>query len=72
MTREDVKKQLAKSAMKCDRITVRSLPFLLGLILLPIGVITVLQGAPKLISAWILIIAQLLTNFSIVKEKDDR
>ena len=58
--------------MKYDRITVRPLPFLLSVILLPIGVITVLQGAPKLISAWILIIAQLLTNFSIVKEKDDR
>ena len=56
--------------MKYDRIIVRSLPFLLGVILLPIGVITVLQGAPKLVSAWILIIAQFLTNFSIVKEKD--
>ena len=58
--------------MKYDRIIVRSLPFLLGVILLPIGVITVLQGAPKLISVWILIIAQLLTNFSIVKEDDNR
>ena len=58
--------------MKYDRIIVRSLPFLLSVILLPIGVITVLQGAPKLISAWILIIAQFLTNFSIVKEKDDK
>nr|DAQ97848.1 MAG TPA: hypothetical protein [Caudoviricetes sp.] len=58
--------------MKYDRIIVRSLPFLLGVILLPIGVITVLQGAPKLISVWILIIAQFLTNFSIVKQKDDK
>ena len=58
--------------MKYDRITVRTLPFLLGVILLPIGVITVLYGAPKLASAWILIISQLQTNFSIVKEKDDR
>lgn len=58
--------------MKYDRITVRPLPFLLGVILLPIGVITVLQGAPKLISAWILIIAQWLSAFSIVNEKDDR
>nr|DAU00402.1 MAG TPA: hypothetical protein [Caudoviricetes sp.] len=58
--------------MKYDRIIVRSLPFLLGVILLPIGVITVLQGAPKLISVWILIVAQLLTNFSIVKEDDNR
>lgn len=58
--------------MKYDRIIVRSLPFLLGVILLPIGVITVLQGAPKLISAWILIIAQLLTSYSIVKEEDDK
>ena len=60
------------SAMKYDRIIVRSLPFLLAGILLPIGVITVLQGAPKLISAWILIITQLLTSYSIVKEKDDQ
>lgn len=45
---------------------------MLGAILLPIGVITVLYDAPKLISVWILIIAQLLTNFSIVKEKDDK
>lgn len=58
--------------MKYDRITVRPLPFLLGVILLPIGVITVLHGAHKLISAWILIIAQWLSAFSIVKEKDDR
>lgn len=58
--------------MKYDRIIVRSLPFLLGVILLPIGVITVLQGAPKLISVWILIIAQLLTSYSIVKETDDK
>ena len=58
--------------MKYDRIIVRQLPFLLGSILLPIGVITVLQGAPKLISVWILIIAQFLINFSIVKEKDDK
>ena len=58
--------------MKYDRIIVRQLPFLLGSILLPIGVITVLQGAPKLISAWILIITQLLTSYSIVKEKDDQ
>ena len=58
--------------MKYDRIIVRSLPFLLAGILLPIGVITVLQGAPKLISVWILIIAQFLINFSIVKEKDDK
>lgn len=58
--------------MKYDRITVRTPLFLLGVILLPIGVITVLYGAPKLISAWILIIAQWLSSFSIVKEKDDR
>ena len=58
--------------MKYDRITVRPLPHLLGVILLPIGVITVLYDAPKLISVWILIMSQWLTAFSIVKEKDDR
>nr|DAK00323.1 MAG TPA: hypothetical protein [Caudoviricetes sp.] len=58
--------------MKYDRITVRPLPFLLSVILLPIGVISVLYGAHKLISVWILIIAQLLTAFSIVKEDDNR
>ena len=58
--------------MKYDRITVRPLPFLLGVILLPIGVITVLYDAPKFISVWILIMSQWLTAFSIVKEKDDR
>ena len=58
--------------MKYDRITVRTPLFLLGVILLPIGVISVLYGAHKLISAWILIISQFLTFLSIVKEKDDR
>ena len=58
--------------MKYDRITIRTLLFLLSVILLPIGVITVLYGAPKLASAWILIISQLLMFFSIVKEDDNR
>ncbi|EKY02410.1 hypothetical protein HMPREF9134_00486 [Porphyromonas catoniae F0037] len=58
--------------MKHDRITVRPLAFLLGVILLPIGVITVLYDAPKFISVWILIMSQWLTAFSIIKEKDDR
>lgn len=58
--------------MKHDRITVRPLEFLLGVILLPIGVIAVLYDAPKFISVWILIMSQWLTSFSIVKEKDDR
>lgn len=58
--------------MKYDRITIRTLLFLLSVILLPIGVITVLYGALKLASAWILIISQLLMFFSIVKEDDNR
>lgn len=58
--------------MKYDRITVRPIPHLLGVILLPIGVITVLYDAPKFISVWILIMSQWLTAFSIIKEKDDR
>lgn len=58
--------------MKYDRITIRTLLFLLSVILLPIGVITVLYGAPKLASTWILIISQLLMFFSIVKEDDNR
>nr|DAU72607.1 MAG TPA: hypothetical protein [Caudoviricetes sp.] len=58
--------------MKYDRITVRPLPSLLGAILLPIGVITVLYDAPKFISVWILIMSQWLMAFSIVKEKYDR
>ena len=58
--------------MKYDRIHIRTSLFLLGVILLPIGVITVLYGAPKLISAWILIISQFLMFLSTVKEKDDK